>query len=135
MKRFRNLALLVLVLATFLATESRTRAYQEDYCTCYRENFQNAWVYIYELTWNFVDQSYFQQAYYLPGGSGGECENLCVANAFAVADSLCNNYGDANHHIQIQLLWHFEDSDNSGGGTASGGFDSGSTNIIMCSSI
>jgi hypothetical protein len=133
-RQLRKATFAAVMLLWVLFGNYRAKAYSEEFCTCYWDTYPVGNAYIYETYWEWVDYVDFYQAYYMPNGSAPECDALCFDYGAVQARGLCQTYGNANHHVQIELRWHFEDSDNSNGGTDQGFISTGSS-IIMCSSL
>jgi hypothetical protein len=145
--RLKKLGFVVL-LFTWLAVSGPTLGAvppaQDGWCYCYDPrspvwyNYY-VWAYIYDYPWQFINQSGRRSSPF-PGimewpfnfhGADQFCFQHCLYSvALPMADGLCDAYGNANHHIQVQFYWHWEDTDGDFYNVGAG-YDTGSQ-IVWC---
>jgi len=139
-RRIRRIFLAVAMTALSSTASPPLLASGDEYCDCGYVNpaTQYGYIYMYEYAygqyWYFVDQWPYHDSTPIFGGSASDCVSLCSLDATNYARSLCDIYGNANRHIQIDFAWYFYDPDTSQGGSEGGWINTG-TNIIMCGSF
>jgi hypothetical protein len=139
-RRLRLLFLVTLLMVLGSGKSGRLLASGDEYCNCGYFNYYTpyGYVYLYEYAngtyWNFVDQFTYDAVFYIPDEYEYDCAGLCSQDSTQFARFICNAYGNANRHVQVQFWYFFQDDDNSNGGSSNGSFDTGAT-IYMCGSF
>jgi len=120
--RVRQLVFTIAMLGCVLIATRDTSTYTAGYCTCFRE-FQgdSLHAYIYSDTpvdWNFLASEDFTP-FQLGGATEYEgstfssqpCRQYCTNYLVSMGRSLCSQYGNSHHFVQIQSFYHWEDPD------------------------